>query len=460
MRRQKPLRISWFGNFGSTSPESVVHLRQSEPAVAETVDEARRGRVKISFFGHFGTRNTGNESTLIAILTRLRSLLPDAAFSCICTHPQVVTRRDGIDAIPITTRTVRLWDRERPLLVRLAKAPVGIAFEFGQWIRAFRILKGSTMLIVPGTGLLTDAYVEDWRPYNIMRWSIAARLRGCKVLFVSVGAGPLYSREGRFFAKTALALASYRSFRDRSSLSCLERIGFRDEHEHIYPDLAFGLPEELLPRNVHPEGGGRRVVGLGLMEYAGRYSAEDPSTETSSEYLRALVELVEWLLARDYDVRLMLGDGDTMVIDDFTALLRERVGAYSPERVSYRQLDTVDEILSAIASTDIVVATRFHNVLLSLLLDKPVIAISFHHKCASLMNEMGLSAYCHDIDHMNASKLIEQFQSLEKHSTETRETIRKGVEAQRRALEEQYSLLFDELARTYGLPAAKLATGS
>jgi polysaccharide pyruvyl transferase WcaK-like protein len=400
--------------------------------------------VKISFFGHFGTPNTGNESTLIAILTRLRSLLPHAEFCCICTRPQSVRLRDGIDAVPITTRTVRVWDRERRLYGRLAMAPFGMAAEFGQWIRAFRILKGSTMLVVPGTGLLTDAYVEDWRPYNVMKWSVAARLRGCKVVFLSVGAGPLYGREGRLFAKLALGLANYRSFRDRSSLSYLERIGFRGKHNHIYPDLAFGLPDDLLSQGASPEGGRRHVVGLGLMEYAGRYSVEDPSTETPSEYLEALVDLVEWLLARDYDVSLMLGDGDTTVIDEFTSLLREHVEKYNAERVSYRPIDTVEDILSAIAATDIVVATRFHNVVLSLLLNKPVIAISFHHKCASLMNEMGLSKYCHDIGHMNASKLIEQFQDLEKHSAEVKEAIRASVEAQRTALEEQYSLVFDE----------------
>ena len=398
--------------------------------------------MKISFFGHFGTANTGNESTLIAILARLRSILPDAEFCCICTYPQLVTLRNGIDAVPITTRTARLWDRGRPLYARLAMAPFGIALEFGQWIRAFRILKGSAMLVVPGTGLLTDAYAEDWRPYNVMKWSVAARLRGCKILFVSVGAGPLYSREGRLFVRSALALADYRSFRDRSSVSYLERIGFRDKRAQVYPDLAFSLQDDLLLRSSRPEEGRRRVVGLGLMEYAGRYSAEDPSAETSSEYLRALVDLAEWLLDRDYDVRLMLGDGDTPVVDNFTSLLTKRVGAYSPERVSYRQIDTVEEILSAIAATDIVVATRFHNVLLSLLLNKPVIAISFHHKCTSLMNEMGLSEYCHDIGHMNATKLIEQFQDLEKHSSEVKQTIRQSVEAQRRALDEQYSLLF------------------
>jgi|SRR6516225_3197928 len=40
-------------------------------------------------------------------------------------------------------------------------------------------------------------------------------------------------------------------------------------------------------------------------------------------------------------------------------------------------------------------------------LHKPVIAISFHHKCTSLMSDMGLAEYCHDINHMNAGRLIQ-----------------------------------------------------
>ena len=43
------------------------------------------------------------------------------------------------------------------------------------------------MLIVPGTGLLTDAYgLGGWGPYSLFKWSLAAKLRGCRVLFVSV----------------------------------------------------------------------------------------------------------------------------------------------------------------------------------------------------------------------------------------------------------------------------------
>ena len=55
--------------------------------------------------------------------------------------------------------------------------------------------ESTDMLIIPGTGLLTDAYgLSAWGPYNVFKWSLVAKFRGCKVLFVSVGVGPLTAR--------------------------------------------------------------------------------------------------------------------------------------------------------------------------------------------------------------------------------------------------------------------------
>ena len=149
------------------------------------------------------------------------------------------------------------------------------------------------------------------------------------------------------------------------------------------------------------------------MEYSEKYSVANPRRDTYERYLESLAVFVRWLLDHDYDVKLLLGDdADTFVIDDLRAVLRERLASDIDERVTDHPIGSVHELLSQLSATDLVVATRFHNVLMSLLLSKPVIAISFHHKCSSLMSEMGLSEYCHDINQMNADTLIEQFQAL------------------------------------------------
>ena len=61
------------------------------------------------------------------------------------------------------------------------------------------------------------------------------------------------------------------------------------------------------------------------------------------------------------------------------------------------------------------------------------------------MAEMGLAQYCQDINHMNAARLIAQFQDAEKNAGELKSVIRQKVEQSRKALDEQYNIIFKHL---------------
>jgi len=173
---------------------------------------------------------------------------------------------------------------------------------------------------------------------------------------------------------------------------------------------------------------------------------EKPTSADYGAYLETLVEFVKWLLAREYDIRLLIGDFvDRSATREFRSLLRERSVTYDQERIIDEPIESVEDLLSQLAATDIVVGTRFHNVLLSLLLNKPSIAISFHHKCSSLMSQMGLSEYCQDIKQLDADKLIEQFCQLEKNTSSLKHAIGERVADCCGALEEQYRLIFTDL---------------
>jgi polysaccharide pyruvyl transferase WcaK-like protein len=119
------------------------------------------------------------------------------------------------------------------------------------------------------------------------------------------------------------------------------------------------------------------------------------------------------------------------------------LSAFDEGRIIDEPISSVEELLSQIAATDIVVATRFHNVLLALLCNKPVISISFHHKCESLMSAMGLSEYCLGINDLKADKLIEKLCDLEKNVDELKPLIRKKTQEFREALHEQYETIFN-----------------
>jgi polysaccharide pyruvyl transferase WcaK-like protein len=401
--------------------------------------------VSISLFGHFGTMNFGNEATLLAIVSRLRLLFPSCRFCCICTYPENVIAMHDIHAVPHTVRSVRIWERQAPLGKRARMAFRGLTEEARECIRAWRVLKGTDMFVIPGTGLLTDAFgLWGVGPYGLLKWSLMARLRGSRVVFISVGAGPVDGRLGRLLLKCVRSLAEYRSYRDVPSREVVEGRGIRTSDDRIYPDLVFGLSARLLPTAADREG--RPVVGLGLMEYFAKYSVANPMHDTYERYLESLAVFVGWLLDHEYDVKLLVGDSDAdaCVVDNLRAVLRERLASNVDERVTHHAIDSLHELLSQLSATDVVVATRFHNVLMSLLLSKPVIAISFHHKCSWLMRDMGLSEYCQDINRINAEALIAKFEALVQHGDEIARMIAQRIDEARCALDEQYEVLFEK----------------
>jgi polysaccharide pyruvyl transferase WcaK-like protein len=409
------------------------------------MQERERKRKKIAFFGHFDSSNFGNESTLQAIIYHLRCFHPDAEVTCISSGPEATVATHQIEAIPLA-EVFGKWQLRNPFLRAVRRICIGIPRELYSWAKYLVRLKRIDTLIIPGTGLLTDAYgLLGWGPYNMFKWSLIAKICRCKLLFVSVGAGPIYGTLGRCFVRSALSLADFRSYRDKSTMQYLKGIGFRADNDRVYPDLVFSLPEASIP-NQDTKKSRRSVVGLGLMEYAGKYSVSRPSNEIYLAYLENLVTVVKWLLAHEYDVRLLSGDlGDMHARQEFRDLLRERLSVRDEGHIIDEPVLSVENLLSQIAATDIIVATRFHNVLLALLCNKPVISISFHHKCESLMNAMGLSGYCLDINELKADRLIEKFCDLEANADKLKPLIRKKVTEFRKALDEQYKVIFNDM---------------
>jgi polysaccharide pyruvyl transferase WcaK-like protein len=414
--------------------------------------QRERKRKKVAFFGHFNSTNFGNESTLQAILCNLHRFQTNAEVTCISTGPpQGTVANYQIEAIPISEKFVKSWSAKGPLVKVIRSIFIGIPSEIYRWIKGYVALRHTDMLIIPGLGMLSDAFglfAVGYSPYNLFKWSLIAKVCGCKLLFVSVGAGPIYTALGRFFIKSVLSLADFRSYRDNATKHCLSDIGFRAENDSVCPDLVFSLPEAMIPNHGAKKGkkSCRAVVGLGLMLYSEKYSAAGPSIDIQRAYLENLAVFVRWLLHHEYDVRLLIGDlVDLAVIQDFRDLLRDRSSQIDLERIIYEPISSVGGLLSQIAETDIVVATRFHNVLLSLLCDKPTIAISFHHKCESLMRAMGLSAYCLDIDKLKADTLIEKFCDLNTNADRLKPLVREKAGEYRKALDEQYQIIFKNI---------------
>jgi len=403
-------------------------------------------RTTVALFGMFGVGNLGNECTLQAILANLRRFLPNAEVRCICGGPDETAFSYNVPAF--TIRDMLLPPLDSRILQLLRKLFLGIFIELGRWVKVITKLAGTDMLVMTGTGMLSDVGISPFGlHYDILRWSIAAKLCRCKLLFVSVGAGPIRHPLSKLFVKVALRLADYRSYRDIFSKSYMEGMGIASERDAVYPDLAFSLPAGSVP---NPRAGDKRktVIGIGLITYDTSRAATPEKVETIyRDYVAKVATFVRWLIDHNYTVRFLIGDVvyDTRVRQDLRALLERGGLSYEAGQIIDEPARSVDELLSQLAGTDIVVASRFHNVLLALMLRKPVVAISFHEKVESLMRAMELTQFCQDIENVDVNKLIDQLAALEENAESITCGLERKSELYRGNLEEQYEYIFKTL---------------
>lgn len=430
----------------------------------------------VVFYGNFGAGNLGNEVTLQTVIEQTLTRLPQAKLLCVCTNPEDVRARHGIAAAPSLSRNsswswsnlgakqagndvdeIRLrsggpasraprLDSFGAKLARLGRiAFLRIPQELAHWYRMLRVMARSDVLLVPGTGIVTDGSCGSFGwPYDMFKLTVLARLLGRRVIFLSVGAGPFRYRLGCWFIRRSLGLAHYRSYRDADSKRRLEKIGFNTAHDVVYPDLVFGLSGDDLAE-TRAETKSRRIVGLGLKDYA--LPVDSAGAKSYRDYLAVMADFVVWLQAQGQAVRLIIGDAqyDTPVREDLIALLEARgAGAHPPFLLS-DPVPTVKELLRQLRETDTVISPRFHNLILALMLNKPVIALSDLPKVDALLSDLGLAHYCLRLEHLSSETLIGRFDELQSDASQLKAHIDLQVNKYRLALKEQYESIFAEL---------------
>lgn len=400
----------------------------------------------IAFLGLFGQKNLGNECTLQAMIHHTRRFIPEAGLKCICTGPEDTKTRHGVEAFEMFAPSGGTTDGQRKSPLAFLGKTVSRAWrEFRHAAGAFRILKNTDLLIVPGTGLLVDHTTGfQGYPYYVFKWILIAKLRRCKVLVLSVGAGPLHHRLSRFLVKRALTLADYRSYRDTFSKDYLAGIGFATGDDPIYPDLAFSLPEGLFPE--HPKARSpQTIVGVGLIDYHGQGSRTvRKGHDVYRDYIDKTCAFITWLLDHHYQVRLLIGDReyDMKAIEDVRTYLAARGHTFEGGRVVSGTMDTVEDLLTQLAKTDIVVSPRFHNIILSMMMRKGVLSLSYNEKFEALMHDIEMDEYCQRLDELDVDGLVERLTSMVRERGKMEESIGRKAEEYRRALNDQYERIF------------------
>jgi polysaccharide pyruvyl transferase WcaK-like protein len=103
--------------------------------------------------------------------------------------------------------------------------------------------------------------------------------------------------------------------------------------------------------------------------------------------------------------------------------------------------ETLGELMTQLAAVDIVVASRYHNVVAALKLSKPTISISYGTKSDILMEQMRLAEFRQSIQSLDVARLIEQFSALEARATTLVPAMRARNAEFSAALDQQFDAL-------------------
>ncbi|MDX8434624.1 polysaccharide pyruvyl transferase family protein [Mesorhizobium abyssinicae] len=416
---------------------------QAETALDPHVQEFRRAngydhthvtrstqRLRIALLGQFGVGNFGNDGSLEAMIGTLRRICPEAELTVICTRPETVGKVFGLKTIKMTQPGIqsRWLDRANRMLGRVPYKMWGL-------VRAFLELRGFHAVVVPGTGAFDDFSDTPFgMPYLFLKWLAMARLRGCVVAFASVGAGPAYHPLSRVFFAWAARCASYRSYRDGISRDFVRSLGVNVANDRTFPDLAFGLPIPTVEREISES----TVVGVGVMNYRG---CTGRSESIYSAYISKLAEFVARAVKRGFVVRLILGqDNDEGAVVDIIGRLRSRVSEADLARVAYSRSASLHDVMAQMQTTDVVVATRFHNVVCALRVGLPVISLGYLEKHDVLAADMGLSAFCANVETFSVEWLESRLDALLAEREARAQQVRESVPRYRRQLMNQEDL--------------------
>lgn len=444
--------------------------------------------VTVGVFGHYGNENLGDEAIIEAVMQRVRAQWPDARIYGFSINPRDTEQRYGVPAFPIRyvdvpqavvagaktsgagrsnagsrlERVKSIVKRAAPVrilyyaLVGLLRLPRILRQESRFLGQSYGHLRAVDLLLVSGSNQFLDNFGGVWGfPYTLLKWSILAKLTGTKLAFLSVGAGPLSAPLSRLFVRVALRLADYASFRDVASKRLVETYGFR-ELGGVYPDLAHGIAMPSGSNKAIGEGAAARGITVGINPmpvYDHRYW-HDPDKDRYRDYVGRLAEFASLLVHGGYRVFFFpTQTRDENVIQDILRTVAPGVRAVIEADGAVGASASVTDLLKLYVATDIVVATRFHGVLLALRTGRPVLGICYFRKTRDLLRDMGQEDYAVDLETFTAADLAARFNALAADRVAMRAQISRRSDEYRVELEAQYRAVFALVASPQSVPS-------
>ena len=322
--------------------------------------------MKILLSGYYGFDNAGDEAVLYAIISALRETMPESEITVLSNQPEKT-------AAAYDVRAVNRWGK----------------------LSLVKEIKACDVFISGGGSLLQDVTSKNGILYYLGLIYLAEKL-GKKVLIYAQGIGPIQTPRNWRLTKKILNKTHGITVRDFASRQLLMEMGVYREIK-VCADPVWGIsPQsvnrehgaEILRQYNGEENFGDKVMMLAVRNWqdnAVTFSEIAKSCDTFAAEGWQIV-FVPFHYPEDVEASktvASLMQAKAVVLD----------GNYSPQ-----------ETMEILANGDMVIAMRLHGLIMSSVLVKPIVAISYDPKVDSFM-QLLRNPYCLPVAQLKHEKL-------------------------------------------------------
>lgn len=384
-------------------------LRESGRGMSRNLRQSGRAArgPRIGLFCGYGIGNVGNDASLETAEKVIASETPGAQMVVITPFVDGAKARTSL---PVVAMNPSMQGALALDAHRLVKVGYFLIRESVETLRRIRLLASLDGVIAPGTGLLDDfAESPAGMPYAVLAWAFAARLTRRPFAMVGIGAGPLVNPASRLQMRFAARLATEVTYRDEASRAYMESVDPRTGEHAVVCDLVFA---DVLPGtgSAGRQDLSRRplTVGLGIMAYEGW--AGDNNGSALVRYTTEMTRVVRGIIIADGDeVRILVGQPiDDLAVEAVLAGLDD----LEREHVVFAPAREFTDLFREVARTDIVVATRYHNLVAALMMRRPVVSVSYAVKNPALLERVGMPGHDCPIEDVDADWVLTQVREL------------------------------------------------
>ena len=324
--------------------------------------------MSVGIVGNYGNNNSGDEAILEGILIQLKEVynIEREEITVFSNQPELMSEKYGV-------KSAKLYYKNKNALLTAATTIS----------KNKSIIRDLDLLIIGGGGIYMDLYGREAFIFGMYGW--LAKLSKTPVVLYGVGAGPILTQIGKVILRSLAHLSKLVTVRDPKSKELMRSIGVKSEIYEI-GDPAFRLN---VPKDVKKSNKGLQV-GVTAVPYhhISYWPTEDK--EKYQNYIKGMANNLDNLLTKYPDAQINFfatkHPQDSMVTEEIQKLMTYK------ERTKVNNNDlNHNEIVEFEGKQDLIIGTRLHSLILALVTNTPIIAVSYHHKVNDFMEMIGCS---------------------------------------------------------------------